>query len=1177
MDFNETKLIVEEFFNGQYNVKKFLGEGSFANVYMVKHNFLDDFRAMKIIKQPLNSSSSSKKVFHEVQIATQLRHENIISIYDAGIISSSDKNMAYFVMEYVPGGDLLQYLNSFINSNVSMSIESVLDIIRQILGGLNVLHSSNPVIVHRDLKLNNILLSYNAHGEIIVKLSDFGFSKEVTTNLSDVDVAGTRPYMAPECFKRITSTRSDIYAMGVIFYQLLTNRYPYDIDKFSLNDILAKKPWKKSLVPPSEYNSKVSGNLDEIVMKCLKINPDNRYCDALDLLGDIELFIDEFIGNGEIETVSDDFDGENIEYVINENLKKAFALAKSENKLNEAIEILEKEILSDYDVRRCYGETLRMWKSPRPDIKLISKAFTVNLRGNNYLLSSNLLKEAIAYNSSIKHKYQHFLDLWDIFIDLEKSGNLVKAVISLEELMNSNNFIQNLYAPIITTLKTYSVEGIVKEAVHLADLDNLVHASNLMEFAVVCDLRVKEEYSYKLFLWKQNLKLNFKTDSEVKEKSVDFAIDLGTADSVISYYNDGNPVIIKNHRTGDEFTPSAVLVDEKDNVYVGEIAKNATIKNAKSAVVDFKNNMGFPVPYKFLNSSRVMFPEELSAEILKELRVSVFKQYGVDMEDVVICCPANSNPMKTRAINDAAELAGFKSHNLILEPIAVAIAYDLKDSHKNENWMIYDLGGSTFNVSIVIDNGGEIEYVGSLGLDNIGGNVFDWNIVEELFIPKIINDLALNDFNRNNSKYSKIFLKLKNAAEMAKKELSISSKSDIFINDLFEGYDFTYTINRECFKEIIKPYIDTTLDLSRNLLADNGYSDDLIDKIILVGGSSISPVIRDLIEGEFEVPLEFSIDPLTVVAQGAAIYAGSLEKSDVEDSFNEFSIIASRCDDEIHGRVFTLDDKFSFLGFNIEFIDLKTHNSLGKIPINIGGEFKAILGEGDYSIRLYEGNSSITLDEKSPNKVISQKIYIPYLDDVFECDLNDLSYDMLSKKYVSLLNEIDYLKDYGIFEHDELLEYLERLVEISQFDKKAINQASLYLHYLQIKSDEAMDDIEFSYFADNIKNKIRIVKEDNLFDIGNLENKFNFAIENKDLNCLTKVYNVLMEKYVVLNKNAVIESCFFNLIYEGIYSQYPEDLIRRALEFIDVSDYNSLFGIVIQLYKLDERNEELKL
>ena len=148
---------------------------------------------------------------------------------------------------------------------------------------------------------------------------------------------------------------------------------------------------------------------------------------------------------------------------------------------------------------------------------------------------------------------------------------------------------------------------------------------------------------------------------------------MGTTDSVLSYYNGGKPIIIKNYDTGDDLTPSAVFIDGNNHVHVGQSAKDAIINNSPNAISEFKNNMGFSIQFKFQDSSRVLMPEELSAEVLKNLRTSIFKQCGVNIEDAVICCPANSNPIKTKSINDAAELAGFKSHNLILKPIAVAM------------------------------------------------------------------------------------------------------------------------------------------------------------------------------------------------------------------------------------------------------------------------------------------------------------------------------------------------------------------------------------------------------------------------------------------------------------------------------------------------------------------------
>ena len=1158
--------MVEEFFNGQYEVKKFLGEGSFAEVYLVKHNFLDDFRAMKIIKQPLSSTSDNKEIFQEVILATQLRHENIISIYDAGVISTKDnKNKAFFVMEYVPGGDLEQYLNSFIDSNISMSLYRVLDLMKQILEGLNVLHSSNPPIVHRDLKLNNILLSYNACGEIVIKISDFGFAKSVTTNISDVDVVGTRPYMAPECFKKVASTKTDIYAVGVIFYQLLTNNFPYAIDEFSLNEMIESKPWLNPLKAPSEFNEKISKRLDEIVAKCLDMNPQNRYANASELLTDIDLVMDEY-SSDEIKLVKNDYIDEFSQYIINDRIREAFELAKQENMLNRAIEILENEILMDYDIRQYYGETLRMWKSRRPDVKLISKAFSINLRGDNYKLSINLLKEALAYNPSIKGKYSHFIDLWKIFMDLNRNSNLIKSVIELENLMDSNEKVCKMYSNVIATLKTFSIEEVFNESIRLAGLNNLDDASKLMEFVVVCDSKIKSQYSYKLSMWKQNINLHINTINKVTCDSVDYAIDLGTTDSVLSYYNNGKPIIIKNYDTGDDFTPSAVFIDENNQVHVGQSAKDAIINNSHDAISEFKNNMGFSIPFKFQNSSRVLMPEELSAEVLKNLRTSIFKQCGVNMEDAVICCPANSNPIKTKAINDAAELAGFKSHNLILEPIAVAMAYDLKAKHKDKgNWMIYDLGGGTFNASIIKDNGEEIEKLATDGLDNLGGDVFDWKIVDELFAPKIIRDLSLMDFNRSNSKYSDEFSKLKYASEMAKKELSVSSKSDISINNLFDNYDFIYRLTADNFKEIIEPYIKITLDLCRNLLKENNFSDDDIDKIILVGGSCLSPIVQDLIKDEFDIPLEYSIDPLTVVAKGAAIYAGSLKKSPSIKAPDEFSLVIANGGNSISGRIFALDDKFSFLGYFIELISPKTGKILSKEFLDIDGSFNISLSERNYVINVYDGKNIVKINNKSPNQIICGKMHIPFLNNDFNYDLKYENYKKLSKKYFDLLKEIDSLND---FKDEGILRYLERLFDIAQSDIEPINQIELYLDYIQRILKESIENVEFNYLLDNVENKMNFVKERNLFDVSGIDGEI---IENRDISALRNIHAQLIEKYVLLNRDDVIKACFFNLIYEGIYSVSIDDLSQKAIGAIEDNDYDLLFKIVNRLYELDER------
>ena len=523
MNFNKVKEMVEEYFNKQYEVLKFLGEGSFAEVYLVKHKFLKDKRAMKIIKEPLKDDSNIDEIFYEVMIATELRHQNIISIYDAGLIG----NIAYFVMEYVSGGDLEDYRNSYIKSDKTIPIQISLDIIKQILMGLNTLHSANPTIIHRDLKTSNILMNYSNEGEVIVKISDFGFAREVSSNKDDFEIGGTKPYMAPECFRKEFSTQSDVYAVGVIFYLLLSNEFPYDVKQFDIADIVEGKPWDIDLKPPSFFNENIPKFIDKIVLKSLDINPNERYDDAKDFENDLNSAIEKYkeysylkgyLDESEKSNKNNNLNDENQsdaedfkDYIINDNILESFRLAKMEDRLDEAISILEKEVLKDYGIRKNYGKTLRLWKGDYPDAKLISEAFTVTLKGENYILAINLLKEAFAYNPDIKDMYGHFIDLWKIFIDLDKNKDnenaLTEAVDSLEKLMNENDNIKNIYNDSFEVLKKCDKNTILEESINLADKGDLIEASKLLEFLVVYDNDIKDKYAYKLSLWKQDLSM----------------------------------------------------------------------------------------------------------------------------------------------------------------------------------------------------------------------------------------------------------------------------------------------------------------------------------------------------------------------------------------------------------------------------------------------------------------------------------------------------------------------------------------------------------------------------------------------------------------------------------------------------------------------------------------------
>ena len=332
MNLHKIKSNIEDFFNGKYEFVDFLGSGAFADVYIVRHNFLDDLRVMKVIKENLSSTSKIDTILQEVKLISPLNHENIITIHDAGIFKIDGFNYIYFIMEHVPGGDLNEYFNSFINSNVLIPVFWTLNLIKQITFGLEMLHSYSTPIIHGDLNPKNILLGFNSQDRVVVKLIDFGFSKKLMHENEKFNIAGTRPFMAPECFNKEFYPSTDIYSVGVIFYIFLTNHYPYDLIDFNFKDIMDGKPWNQELIPPSKYNENVSSKLDEIVVKCLDVDHNQRYQNASEL-------------NGEIENLLKSYSAGEKEIDMNNSIKKALRLAKYENKKSEAIEILE-----DYDL-----------------------------------------------------------------------------------------------------------------------------------------------------------------------------------------------------------------------------------------------------------------------------------------------------------------------------------------------------------------------------------------------------------------------------------------------------------------------------------------------------------------------------------------------------------------------------------------------------------------------------------------------------------------------------------------------------------------------------------------------------------------------------------------------------------------------------------------------------------
>lgn len=366
--------------------------------------------------------------------------------------------------------------------------------------------------------------------------------------------------------------------------------------------------------------------------------------------------------------------------------------------------------------------------------------------------------------------------------------------------------------------------------------------------------------------------------------TIDFGIDLGTTNSEIAILDGITPRVIKNTMESD-FTPSCVYIDKNGNLHVGNIAKDRIYDDPRNSFMEFKRTMGTGSSYTFERSKKKMTAEELSAEVLKSLKEDVRLATGEIVENALITVPADFKLPAIEATKKAAELAGIQYCEILQEPIAAAIAYGFQKPDENTIWMVYDFGGGTFDAAIIQMKEGGFNVVAHGGDDILGGKDIDFAIIDKYLVPHIMNETNLVDFNRSQlEKYRTVFAKLKNKVEAAKISLSKVEKSIIEISDLFAraessiDYDLFYELSREEVVDVAIPFIVRSVDKCRQVIGEAGFKPEDIKKLILVGGPTKAPYFRDFLadkDNGLNIPLEFSVDPLTVVAQGAAISAAT--------------------------------------------------------------------------------------------------------------------------------------------------------------------------------------------------------------------------------------------------------------------------------------------------------------
>ena len=347
-------------------------------------------------------------------------------------------------------------------------------------------------------------------------------------------------------------------------------------------------------------------------------------------------------------------------------------------------------------------------------------------------------------------------------------------------------------------------------------------------------------------------------------------IDLGTTNSCVAVMEGGKPVVITNTE-GSRTTPSVVAFSKSGERLIGEPAKRQAVTNADRTISSIKRHMGSD--YRVEIDSKKYSPQEISAMILQKLKADAENYLGEKVTEAVITVPAYFNDAQRQATKDAGKIAGLDVKRIINEPTAAALAYGL-DNEKEQKIMVYDLGGGTFDVSIIEIGEGVIEVLATNGDNRLGGDDFD----------KKVTDYMIEDFKRKEgidlSGDKMALQRLREAAEKAKKELSSSTTTNInlpFITANETGpKHFEMDLTRAKFDELTHDLVDRTVIPVQNALKDAGLSASELSKVLLVGGSTRIPAVQDKVRQLTGHEPNKSLNPDECVALGASIQGGKL-------------------------------------------------------------------------------------------------------------------------------------------------------------------------------------------------------------------------------------------------------------------------------------------------------------
>ena len=376
-----------------------------------------------------------------------------------------------------------------------------------------------------------------------------------------------------------------------------------------------------------------------------------------------------------------------------------------------------------------------------------------------------------------------------------------------------------------------------------------------------------------------------------------FGIDLGTTNSAICKMEGGEPVIKKTDTLKDTL-PSCVSFTRRKVVKVGDSAYN-DLRQAKSQAtkdwtngkvnvfIEFKRDMGTDKISFSSNMESSYSPEQLSAEILKTLKSFIGDE---NVSSAVITIPAKFKADQIAATKRAAQLAGIEHCELLQEPIAASMAYGLSSANKNGQWLVFDFGGGTFDAALIKVEDGIMQVKDTEGDNYLGGKNLDYAVVDDIIIPYLQENFVIDEIMSNDATRNILRDAMKYYAEQAKNQLSFKAQADITSqldefgeDDEGNEIELDLVVTQEQLKPVLAKVFQKAINITKDLLKRNGLSGSDLDKLILVGGPTYSPVLREMLREQVTPNVDIDIDPMTAVAKGAALFASGIDSEVKEE------------------------------------------------------------------------------------------------------------------------------------------------------------------------------------------------------------------------------------------------------------------------------------------------------